>query len=63
MRLAIADLGNDEEERRLFYVASTRASKTLWLSTFKSSLNPYGQVMNQESSRFIDEVLDYIDPI
>ena len=63
MKMAIADQGNDEEERRLFYVASTRSRKELYLSTFKSNVNPYGRVMDQEKSRFILEVSSYLDRV
>ena len=63
MKLAIADQGNDEEERRLFYVASTRSRRELYLSTYTSNVNPYGRVMSQETSRFIDEVRNYLNEI
>jgi DNA helicase-2/ATP-dependent DNA helicase PcrA len=44
-----------EEERRLFYVAVTRAKKKLWL-TYASSRYRFGQLVQNEPSRFIDEM-------
>ena len=44
-----------EEERRLFYVAITRAEKRLFLS-FASSRFKWGQFIDSEKSRFIDEI-------
>ncbi len=47
-----------EEERRLFYVALTRAEKQCWLS-FATSRYKWGNLIHSEPSRFIEE----IDPI
>jgi DNA helicase-2/ATP-dependent DNA helicase PcrA len=44
-----------EEERRLFYVAVTRAERRLML-TFASSRFRFGQLLPGEPSRFIDEI-------
>jgi DNA helicase-2/ATP-dependent DNA helicase PcrA len=44
-----------EEERRLFYVAITRAEKKLMLS-YATSRFKYGQLINCEPSRFLDEI-------
>ncbi len=44
-----------EEERRLFYVAITRAEESLTLSCAKSRYR-YGQIQYNEPSRFVDEV-------
>lgn len=44
-----------EEERRLFYVAITRAEKKLFLS-HASSRYRFGRLENYEPSRFIDEI-------
>jgi DNA helicase II / ATP-dependent DNA helicase PcrA len=44
-----------EEERRLFYVAITRAKSRLWL-TYANSRYRFGQLVNNESSRFLEEV-------
>lgn len=44
-----------EEERRLFYVAVTRAEQTCTLSYVMSRYR-YGQLITSESSRFIDEI-------
>ena len=44
-----------EEERRLFYVAITRAKKSCTLS-YASSRFTWGQVISSEPSRFIDEI-------
>jgi DNA helicase-2/ATP-dependent DNA helicase PcrA len=44
-----------EEERRLFYVAVTRAKKKLML-TYASSRYRFGQLVQNEPSRFIDEL-------
>jgi DNA helicase II / ATP-dependent DNA helicase PcrA len=50
-----------EEERRLFYVAITRAKKKLWL-TYANARYRFGQLQQNEPSRFIDEMpVDYID--
>ncbi|MBC7890218.1 MAG: UvrD-helicase domain-containing protein [Ferruginibacter sp.] len=50
-----------EEERRLFYVAITRAKKKLWL-TYANARYRFGQLQQNEPSRFIDEMPpDYID--
>ncbi|MFM2358607.1 MAG: hypothetical protein RLY16_600, partial [Bacteroidota bacterium] len=50
-----------EEERRLFYVAVTRAKKKLWL-TYANARYRFGQLQQNEPSRFIDEMpADYID--
>ncbi len=44
-----------EEERRLFYVAITRAEKKLFL-TYALSRYRFGRLKNCEPSRFIDEI-------
>jgi DNA helicase-2/ATP-dependent DNA helicase PcrA len=50
-----------EEERRLFYVALTRAMETCTLSFAASRFN-WGQLVTSEPSRFIDEIdRQYLD--
>lgn len=44
-----------EEERRLFYVAITRAEKKCWLSYARSRYR-WGNLTHGEPSRFIDEI-------
>src|SRR3546814_4499556 len=44
-----------EEERRLFYVATTRAEKKLTL-TFANTRYRWGSLINCEQSLFIDEI-------
>ena len=46
-----------EEERRLFYVATTRAKERLWV-TYANSRYRFGQLVSNEPSRFIDEIPD-----
>jgi len=51
-----------EEERRLFYVAITRAEKQLFLS-YATSRFRAGQMQFGEQSRFIEEIgMDFIQP-
>ena len=54
-----------EEERRLFYVALTRAEKQAYL-TYTESRYRWGKLMDAEPSRFIDEIeeryLEYLTP-
>lgn len=50
-----------EEERRLFYVAITRARKKLWL-TYANARYRFGQLQQNDPSRFIEEMpAEYID--
>ena len=55
-----------EEERRLFYVALTRAEKQAYL-TYASSRYRWGKLIDAEPSRFIEEIddkyLEIITPI
>ena len=44
-----------EEERRLFYVAITRAKKRLWI-TYANTRYRFGSLVQNEPSRFIDEL-------
>ena len=44
-----------EEERRLFYVAITRAKNRLWL-TYANTRYRFGQLVQNEPSRFVDEL-------
>ena len=44
-----------EEERRLFYVAVTRAKHRLWL-TYANARYRFGQLVQNEPSRFIEEM-------
>ncbi|HEV8084320.1 MAG TPA: UvrD-helicase domain-containing protein [Chitinophagaceae bacterium] len=44
-----------EEERRLFYVAITRAKQMLWL-TYANTRYRFGNLTQNEPSRFIDEL-------
>lgn len=46
-----------EEERRLFYVAVTRAKKQLWL-TYANTRYRFGNLQQMEPSRFLDEIPD-----
>ena len=54
-----------EEERRLFYVAITRAEHQAYL-TYAQSRYRWGKLMDSEPSRFIEEIndeyLEYISP-
>lgn len=50
-----------EEERRLFYVAVTRAKQKLWL-TYASARYRFGNLQQNEPSRFLNELpAKYID--
>ena len=50
-----------EEERRLFYVAITRAKQRLWL-TFANARYRFGQLQQNDPSRFIEEIPElYVD--
>lgn len=50
-----------EEERRLFYVAITRAKSRLWL-TYAGSRYRFGSLVQNEPSRFIEELPpDFLD--
>ncbi|MFK8271643.1 ATP-dependent helicase [Capnocytophaga stomatis] len=54
-----------EEERRLFYVALTRAEKQAYL-TYAESRYRWGKIVDSEPSRFIDEIdskyVQYLTP-
>lgn len=54
-QLSINSRSELEEERRLFYVAVTRAEKTCTLSHVQSRFR-FGQIISSEPSRFIDEI-------
>lgn len=57
----VMTMENIEEERRLFYVALTRAMKNAWISYARQRYS-YGQLSFSEPSRFIDELDErYID--
>lgn len=59
--MSMYDRDDLEEERRLFYVATTRAKERLWIS-FATSRYRFGQLVQNEPSRFIDELPEmYID--
>ena len=59
--LALTSKKETEEERRLFYVAMTRAKKTLTL-TAATMRYKYGQIIFSEKSRFVQEIdSKYID--
>jgi len=50
-----------EEERRLFYVAVTRAKQRLWLS-YANARYRFGNLVQNEASRFLDEMPEqYLD--
>ena len=49
-----------EEERRLFYVALTRAEKQAYL-TYTQSRYRWGKLIDAEPSRFIEEIEDIFD--
>ena len=55
-----------EEERRLFYVALTRAEKQAYL-TYTQSRYRWGKLVDAEPSRFIEEIddqyLEYLTPV
>ncbi|MAN59638.1 MAG: ATP-dependent DNA helicase [Flavobacteriaceae bacterium] len=55
-----------EEERRLFYVAVTRAEKQAYL-TYTQSRYRWGKLIDAEPSRFIEEIdenfLEYLTPV
>lgn len=44
-----------EEERRLFYVAITRAKERLWI-TYTNSRYRFGNLIQNDPSRFLDEI-------
>ena len=50
-----------EEERRLFYVAITRAKQRLWLS-YANARYRFGQLQQNDASRFLEEISEnYLD--
>jgi DNA helicase-2/ATP-dependent DNA helicase PcrA len=50
-----------EEERRLFYVAITRAKNRLWL-TYANTRYRFGSLVQNEPSRFLEELpVDFLD--
>ena len=53
--MALQDSNDVDEERRLFYVAITRAEEHLCL-TYAHSRYHYGQMRYNDSSRFMEEI-------
>lgn len=53
--MSLYDREGLEEERRLFYVAVTRAKERLWI-TFAGSRYRFGNLVQNEPSRFISEI-------
>jgi len=50
-----------EEERRLFYVAITRAKERLWMS-YANARYRFGQLQQNDPSRFLEEISEnYVD--
>jgi DNA helicase II / ATP-dependent DNA helicase PcrA len=61
--MALSESNQVDEERRLFYVAITRAEEHLCL-TYASSRYQYGDVRHNDPSRFLEEVpLNSLDSI
>jgi DNA helicase II / ATP-dependent DNA helicase PcrA len=59
--MSLYDRADLEEERRLFYVAITRAKQRLWVS-YATSRYRFGSLVQNDPSRFLEEVPDqYID--
>lgn len=53
--MSLYDRNDLEEERRLFYVAITRAKEKLWIS-FANNRYRFGNLIQNDPSRFIDEL-------
>jgi DNA helicase-2/ATP-dependent DNA helicase PcrA len=59
--MSLYDRADLEEERRLFYVAITRAKERLWV-TYANSRYRFGSLVQNDPSRFIEEIPDeYLD--
>ncbi len=54
-QMSMYDKDDLEEERRLFYVAITRAEQNVWL-TYANHRYRFGQLVSNEPSRFLDEL-------
>ncbi|MCW3120671.1 MAG: UvrD/REP helicase [Flavipsychrobacter sp.] len=59
--MSMYDRADLEEERRLFYVAITRAKERLWV-TYANSRYRFGSLVQNDPSRFIEEIpANYVD--
>ncbi len=60
-QMSLYDKDDLEEERRLFYVAITRAKANLWI-TYANNRYRFGQLVSNEPSRFLEEMPEeYVD--
>lgn len=59
-RMSMEDEKDVEEERRLFYVALTRARDRLFLTSADLRMI-YGQTIYSKNSRFLEEIKDFVE--
>lgn len=59
-RMSMEDEKDVEEERRLFYVALTRARDRLFLTSADSRMI-YGKTIYSKNSRFLEEIKDFVE--